>query len=449
MNSLFQSKKTLFSALAVLLLAIGVPVGVYLTQQQQDVRQQAASKPDLEVRMFRLTDAAGNVRTTFYENEDIYVSVIIRNSGGAKGTSVDGITTSQIFSNRADTISFNKVSDVDIALKNSEFGSGSQLRYDSRLNGEGQARYTTTPYQDNATRKYSWRRTAAGEYTSRIILNFDKHVDESNFENNQQAIKYKVVPFTAADESGSFTTTQPADFTKWPCPVRTAINFPGVTGCVQQVRDASGTVRGKVTNNSGSPITIALASYKEYYPWKAITCSQLDCAEQYIQSWTQTFYKAKKAQVANGQTMFISTQVPPCAWQADLFINNLPFSFHPNRNTYRGIRYIDGWYHFYPTYNVANPELCKPDIPVLPSVTPTPKGPTPTPTKILTPTPTIPGVTITPTPTDTPTPTPTTTPGVTPTVTDTPTPTPTIPACVVPTKVANVKITCPNCSPNQ
>jgi len=78
----------------------------------------------------------------------------------------------------------------------------------------------------------------------------------------------------------------------------------------------------------------------------------------------------------------LSTSVPSCTWQADVFVNGIPFSFHPLIDTYSGdLRYIDGWYHFYPTYNQSASTFCQPIIPTptsTPTMTPT-SAPTPLP----------------------------------------------------------------------
>ncbi len=392
----------LLGILGIILLAI--PLTVFLQQQRQDVRQKAAGNADLVISSFQLTDAGGNVRTTFYPDEDIYVRVIIKNQGSEQGLSADGVTISQIYSNASSPVAFNSLSDVGINLRNGQFGAGAQYTYESRINGVNQNAYTTVPYSTTSSRKYSWRKSSTTTYTARVLLNSNKAVTETNYDNNQATVSYTITPFSTTAEDGGATLTKPSDFDKWPCAEKPATNFPGVTGCVQQIRDTTTNVKGKITNNTSSTITVALASYKAYLPYVASTCTKTECPDEWKWSWTQTFFRAKRYSLPAGKTVYLSTSVPSCTWQADVFVNGIPFSFHPLIDTYGGnIRYIDGWYHFYPNYTQSTAKYCTPVIP------------SPTPTSIPTPT-------FTPTPTRTPTPTSTPVPTNTPIPTATPVP---------------------------
>ncbi len=428
MNSTPSSKKRIITILVVLLLLLSIPLVVFLSQQQQNLKQNAASEADLVVQTLQLTDAGGNVKTTFYENEDIYVRTVIKNNGGAKGTSIDGTTTSQIFSNRASTAPDNSLSDVNISLKNGEFGAGSEFTYESRINGAGQTKFLTDPYNENALRKYSWRKATAGTYTARIFLNSDKHVTESDYINNQATVTYNVVPFTSSLEKGTTSLTQPTDFNTFPCISQNSLFLTGFTGCIQQVTNDSTKVQGKVTNNTSQEATIVIASYKAYLEYKEPVpyCSSTQCPEEYNEIWTQTFYSAKKYQLSPGKTVFISTSVPPCVWQADIFVNGLPFSFHPNINTYAdGKGYVDGWYHFYPIYaDRTQVKYCQPVIP----------SPSPSPSPSLSPSPS-------PSPSPSVSPSPSPSPSIP--VPSEPTPSPSI--CPTPGVVKNIKVTCPYC----
>jgi len=368
--------------ISLLLIVIAIPLTLFLLNQQQDIRQKAAGNADLTVTSFQLTDAGGNVRTTFYPDEDIYVRVIIKNQGSEQGLSADGVTISQIYSHSPSPATFNSTSDVGINLRNGQFGAGSQNTYESRITGSNQSAYTTVPYSPTSSRKLSWRKSTANTYTARVLLNSNKAVTETNYDNNQATVTYTVAPFSTSAEDGGATLTKPADFDNWPCTVRTAANYPGVTGCVQQIRDATANVKGKITNNTSSTITVALASYKAYLPYVASTCTKTECPDEWKWSWTQTFFRAKRYSLPAGKTVYLSTSVPSCTWQADVFVNGIPFSFHPLIDTYSGnLRYIDGWYHFYPSYNQSAATFCQPIIPTptaTPTMTPT-SAPTPLP----------------------------------------------------------------------
>ena len=430
MNTTLRINRKIILIIAFILLIIGVGVAVYLLSQQQDVRQRAAGGADLVVKSVQLTDAAGNVKTKFWENEDIYVKVTLGNDGDTVGTSSNGRTITQVYSNRASPVAFDTVSDVEVALDNGQFQPDTQKTYESRLRGTGQNAYVEDPYDDNPTRKYSWRRTQGGSFTARILINSNKAVTETNYDNNQATLSYQVVPFTDADEIGTQSLTKPAGFDDYECETHNSQFITGLTGCIQKVQGPDTKVQGRVTNNTSQTVTVGIASYKAYLPYISPSCSSTQCPDQYNFTWTQTFYRAELYDLRAGETVYLSTNVPPCAWQADIFVNGVPKSFHPNIDTYNGIGFVDGWYHFYPNYDQENTNYCNvvspsptPTIPVTPS---TPPSATPT---------TPPGVTPTVSPTTPPlTPSPTVIPTVSPT------------ACPTPGKVLNVRIVCPNCT---
>jgi len=402
----------------LLILTLGIVLGVYFLRERQDIRQRAAGGADLIVTRFMLTDAAGNVKTKFYENEDIYVRVSIRNQGDVDATSPNGRTYSQVYSNRSSTVAINSASDVGVSLDNGEFQAGASTRnYESRLNGRNQVAYVSNPYDKNSTRKYSWRKASAGTFTARVFLNFDQRVTETNFQNNQATLQYEVIPFTEQDEIGTQSLTKPADFDDYPCLVKPSAYIPGLEGCIQRVNTPVTKVQGRITNKTTTVQKVYIASYKAYLPYKDPGCAQSVCPEQYDFTWTQTFHRAEGYDLRPGDTIYLSTNLPSCAWQADLFVGDFPKSLHPNIPTYGDIGYIDGWYHFYPTYDQNNTQFC------------TASTPEPTPT-------------ITPTGTLTPTPTPSNTPTPNPSITSSPTP-----ACVAPEQVTNVQISCPTCEP--
>lgn len=420
MRSLFTGSNKFLSIGIVLVFIVAIVLAVYIVQQQQNLRQEAAGEADLAFGSFMLTDAGGNPKTTFYENEDIYVRTVVKNQGASRGESPDDQTTSQVYSNKPQPVAFNTPTDVGVTMINSEFNAGTEYLYESRIDGERQSRFTPNPYTDTA-RKYSWRKSP-GTYTARMLLNSNRNVTESDYENNQASISYTVIPFSSSDKKGSVSTTKPSNFDQWPCVERNALNMSGVKGCIQQIKNSSGTVWGRITNNSGRTITAVIASYKAYLPYVGTSCDSLECPEKWDWAWTQTFYAANTTTLANGQTIYISTVLPSCVWQADIFADGIPFSFHPQIRTYSGsTRYIDGWYNFYPNYSTSTAQYCKPE-----------STPTPTPTKTPTGTPVL---------SNTPTPTTTLTPTLTPSVT----PTPTIPICPVPAPVTNVRIECPFC----
>lgn len=406
--------------IVILILLIAIGLTLIVLQREQNLRQEAAGDgADLTVVSFILTDSGGNERTMFWENEDIYVKTVIKNQGSTTGDSTTGNTVSQIYSNSSSDVVSGTPSDIGMYMVKGEFGTGAEYLYESRLTGSRQSRFTSDPYS-SSTRPYSWRKTA-GTYTARILVNSDQAVSESDYVNNQASFQYTVLPFTSADEEGSVSTTKPAGFDNSPCVQKNAVNLSGVTGCTQQVTDSRGTVWGRVTNNSGSTVTVAIASYKAYLPYRNDNCTSTECPELWNWAWTQTFYKAKTITLQSGSTVYISTQVPSCAWQADVFARGVPKSFKPNTPYGNIASYIDGWYHFYPNYNQQSTTYCSPVNQPTPTVTPT--------------------GTLTPTVTPSVTPSPT----VTPTGTLTPTLTPTPSACPVPEVVQNVRIDCPFC----
>jgi len=413
----------------VVILLIGVILGIYLLSKSQDIRQRAAGTgADLVITNFQLTDAAGNVKTKFYENEDVYVRVSIKNEGTEVGTSATGRTISQVYAHKSSPAAFGALSDVGVSLNNGEFQPGAVTKhYESRINGRNQGVYVSDPYDPNSSRKYSWRKSSANNYTARLIINSDKAVTETDYTNNQLTIPYQVVPFTQADEIGTQSLTKPADFDNFPCLEKPSAYIPGLTGCIQRVNNAATKVEGRVTNNTAVTQKVYIASFKAYLPYTSPDCAASVCPAQYDFNWTQTFYRAEGYDLRPGDTVYLSTNVPSCAWQADIFVGDFPKSLHPNIPTYgSGIGYIDGWYNFYPNYDQANTTYCTADTPE-----PTPTSSTP------------PSVT----PTSPPTATPTPGPSITPPSGTPPTATPTTPACIPPAQVQNVRISCPNCTP--
>ncbi|MEK7605038.1 MAG: hypothetical protein AAB478_00780 [Patescibacteria group bacterium] len=417
MRTLLSSKKRILSFVILLLLVVGVPVGVYLSQQQQDVRQRAATAADLIVDSFQLTDAGGNVRTTFNIGEDIYVRVKLKNQGGVKGTSNDGSTLTKIYANRSVPITFDTTSTPTLQMKNGEFGAGAAFTYTSIYGSSTQTRFS------NST--YSWRRSAAGTFTARIMINANKFVTESNYLNNEIDIKYTIADKPAWTLGKSFTSAPP-DYDSSLCTAPTSELVSGLRGCVMD-QPVNGKNYGKITNTGSTTRTVGMASYKAYIPYPTIypdNCPATDiaCVDEYNWIWTQTIYSAFTDTIAPGQTKYFEVNVPGCAWQTDVFEGSFIYpSFTPTTRFYSGShRYLDGYYHII--------SVCTPVIPT----------PTPTPTDVPSATPTA---TETPVPTDTPTPT------IIPTDTPSATPTPTTPVpCVTPGVVQNVKINCPNCN---
>ncbi len=412
MNTLLSHKKRLFTVILLLLLVASVPLAVYLSQQQQDVRQQAAGNADLVVESLQLTDAGGNVRTSFMVNEDIYVRIRLKNAGGEKGVSSDGSTHTVIYANRSSKPDFNSLTGTYITMKNGEFGAGSNNLYESIYGSPSENRFPTNK---------SWRLSTPGSYTARAFINFNKFVTESNYDNNHLTVSYSVTS-TPTYKAGKISTTKPTGFEDAFC-FQNAKLVTGLDGCVMDKPVGSKTY-GKITNTGSTTRTVGMASYKAYYdyPDPYPSCNPADCIDEFVWIWTQTIYSGVTTSLSAGKTMYFEVDVPPCAWQTDVFEGNIFPSFTPPDRYYSGQKkYIDGYLH--------RITPCKPVIP------------TPTPTH--TPTPTLPP-SVTPTVTNTPTPThtPTPTPSATPTIT----PTPTIPACPVPSPVTNVRIICPNCS---
>ena len=424
MNNLLHTKKGLFSILLLLLLALGIPVGVYLSQNTQLLTQNAASEPDLIVNSFQLTDSGGNVRSAFSIGEDIYVRVSLKNQGGAKGISNDGLTMTTIYANKSEPAGFNSASTPTLQMKNGEFGAGTSYIYSSI--------YSSTTQSKFVNGDYSWRRSNAGKFTARILINANKFVAESNFDNNQIAIEY-TISSTPLYLPGKTYTTPPSGYDGAYCTPPTSVLVAGLVGCVM-TKPVSGKNFGKITNTGSTTRTVGMSAAKAYITYPIpypSNCNATDpaCTPLYNWIWTQTIYSAQTTTLSAGKTVYIEIPVPDCSWQVDAFEGNIYPSFTPPNRFYSGSnRYLDGYFHIIP--------VCKP---VIPSPTPT-STPVPSATPTLTPTP---NPTDTPTPTATPVPSPSVTPSITPT--DSPTPTPTI--CPIPATVNNVKITCPNCQP--
>jgi hypothetical protein len=416
MNKEVNLLKIIISFTIFLTLLVGIPLAVFLVQQRQNIRQQAAAEPDLVVESLQLTDAGGNVKTVFNKNEDIYVQITLKNQGGAKAESTDGFTYTAIYSDKATTASFGSDEGVDIIMKNGEFAAGAKFTYSSIYGSSSQSRFT---------KAFSFRKTTPGKYIARAFINYNKFATEGQalYDNNQLTLEYTISD-TPTYNIGKASTTKPTDFQDSYC-YQNAKLVAGLDGCVMD-KPVNGKTYGKITNNGSTTRTVGMASYKAYYPYPDPypSCTPEECPKEYNWIWTQTIFSAVSYELPPGKTVYFEVTLPDCAWQTDVFEGSILPSFTPG-NYYSGIKkYIDGYYHIIP--------VCQP---VIPSPTPTPTltplpTPTPTPTSTPTPTPPIGG----PPPTDTPTPTPT------------PTATPTPSSCPVPQQVLNVRIRCPNCS---
>lgn len=418
-DSIFSMRKILI-ILAIVFLAMAIPITLYLLNQQQDIRQRAAGQADLIVSGVQLTDAAGNVRTKFGVNEDIYVKIRIKNQGTDTGVSTDGKTYTQFYSHKPSTVSPNEGSTDGISLTNGQFSAGYEKTYESRWNGLNNSFYKQNIY---------FNKSNDGNYTARVYVNYDGKVTETNYLNNQATIQYTVTKNFVSQgiyRAGTDSASAPSGFSASNCGEQGTNN--GVTACYM-LEPVNGRSIVRFTNNSSGSRAVGGAVYQSYYrfPDPYPSCSPSECPEQYIWAWTQTIYAAHTMTLSSGETRYISLPIPDCYWQVDAFIGSEIFlSFHPPSQTYgRSGRLIGGgWLEQY-----GSLEACKPnDIP-FPSVTPTI-----TPTATLTPT--LPPEV--PTPTNTPTETPTPIP-------PSETPTPTIPACPLPSQVQNVRIECPFC----
>ena len=411
----FFTKKTLIF-IGLILLLVGVPLGVYLTQQQQDIRQEAAGDADLVVTSFELVDKSGVPKTTFKVGEPIYIKTTLKNQGTSKGESPDDRTYTQIYANKSSTASVNTLSDVNVSMRNGEFGAGSEYTYFSNPGLSGSERFPENKF---------FTQDKEGTFTARIYINYNQSVPESNFANNQKTLSYKVQGF--AYIIGKTYTSAPTGYSDSSCNPPSSVLVQGLRGCVMENPVGSKTY-GKVTNTGSTTRKVGMASYKAYqpYPNPYPTCTPAECPDKFDWIWTQEIYGGVTYSLDPGKTVYFEVAVPDCAWQTDVFEGDIFTTFAPPDKFYSGKKvYLDGYYHIIP--------VCVPATP-----TPTP-SPTRTPTPTNTPTPT-------PTKTPTPTLTPTNTPSPTPTPTEVPSGTPTPTSCPLIEEVPNVRIICPNCA---
>lgn len=395
MKTLLSSKKRIVSFIILLLIALSIPVAVFLSQQQQNINPNAATQPDLIVQNLQLVDAGGNTRTTFAPNEDIYVKITLRNQGGATGTSQDGRTRTQIYSDSSSPVPINTPSDVQVTMSNGEFGAGSTISYTSIFTDKQNAAFNG---------KKSWKKSTSKTYTARAFVNFNNFVTESNTQNNQATIQYTIAESRYV--KGTTSTSIPSGFSGLRCVADENNVEPNLTACVTE-GSSGGKAFAKVSNTGSQAMTVGLASYKAYiaYPTPYPTCTPSACPEQYHWIWTQTIHSAVTYSLPAGQTVYLSVSVPDCAWQIDVFKGSILPSFQLEGNQwYSGQKtYLDGYYN-------TQLGVCQPTI-----TTPTPTVSTPT---------SSPTVTLTPGPSE---------------------PTPSPSSCPIPSIVTNVRVTCPYC----
>ncbi|MBI2442651.1 MAG: S8 family serine peptidase, partial [Candidatus Levybacteria bacterium] len=130
-----------------------------------------------------LTDGAGNEKRTFKIGERIYPKVVFTNRGMSRGESPNGYTLSQVYAHKVQPVALNTGTDVNVWMRNGEFNPSYTQTYGASSLGPNTGAYKASKY---------WTRSAAGTYTARVFLNYDKLVSEVNYQNNQAFIQYIV-----------------------------------------------------------------------------------------------------------------------------------------------------------------------------------------------------------------------------------------------------------------
>lgn len=141
--------------------------------------------PDLVVEKFELTDANGTVRTTFKRNERIFVKVTFNNIGQVQGRSSTGYTYSTFYRNEPNTITqFAKPSDPrNFYMANGQFGVNYRKEYGSYSSHKNNVFFKGEKY---------FTQSSTGTFTARVFFDYDKAILESNENNNQKTVTYRI-----------------------------------------------------------------------------------------------------------------------------------------------------------------------------------------------------------------------------------------------------------------
>jgi GH43 family beta-xylosidase len=142
------------------------------------------ARPDLTIQSLQLTDSNGNPKTSFRVNEPIYAKITVAN---LTGFSSSGIARTQIYKNQPNTVAFSVVSDIPMDIKHGTFYPNGNYTYGSYPGGQWQSSF------EGST---SFTMSTPGTYTARGLINFDQAVAENNYNNNQVAVTYTIVPET-------------------------------------------------------------------------------------------------------------------------------------------------------------------------------------------------------------------------------------------------------------
>ncbi len=140
-----------------------------------------ASKPDLVIRDFHLTDAGGARRTVFSRGEKLYPSVTIFNNGTVPAASPSGRFLISVYSNRPALAPAGTASDVGVTVTESGILQPGQQKI-----------YSVADNSASWSNQFWTTNLPPGSYTARAYVNSDNSVDELDTSNNQATSGYVV-----------------------------------------------------------------------------------------------------------------------------------------------------------------------------------------------------------------------------------------------------------------
>lgn len=144
---------------------------------------------DLVVTDFHLTDASGNAKTTFAQNEQIYPSVTFKNIG-SDNVNIGNNTTylyTSFYSNAATAVPAGTASDVNVygvMLNNSIIAPGQSVTYATAP--------TPVPGPQDWLGTTTWNEASNGTYTARVYVDSTRVAIENNHNNNQATSVYYI-----------------------------------------------------------------------------------------------------------------------------------------------------------------------------------------------------------------------------------------------------------------
>lgn len=228
-----------FLSIAVLFLAVLFPFSV----------SAQTSGADLIITNLQLTDAQGNIKTSFQPNEPIYYRITIANQGTERTADrYDNQIYHTYYRNSPQPItSCATPSDPRnfYSYSTTNFPASSSFVYESRPGGIKEAQFPGVR---------SFTQNTPGTYTARAYVDYDCRAIEANDSNNQRTVSYTII--------GQATPTPTVPPAPTPTPTQASVAVATPTLAAQQA-PVAGTTQSNTTPTPGSQLAMNTALPEE------------------------------------------------------------------------------------------------------------------------------------------------------------------------------------------